>query len=354
MSHFCLLKDPTNYIADPRDFTTDVEGRDYWLGLFERHFTTTLEHALERYGRAFEHHVIAAQKDFTTTLAALREDPTAFGTPLNILSLCRLREKALIDHHLPGPFDHIKHRENDASIKLYSQVVRSLHALDDDTRWIHLVEAVFAGNIFDLGSSATMNLAQESPNFLATVESIKPRPWLIDDFDRLAEDLAVTLPAKWGKAIIFIDNAGCDFILGVMPLARELALEGVQVVLAANEKPSLNDLTADEVITVSAQLAELDPDLDALIEAGFFEVVSTGSDTPLIDFADVSDELNDAAKDADLIILEGMGRGIESNIDAEFTVDTLHLGLIKDPRVAAELNGEMYDCVCKYKPIDAE
>ena len=352
MSHFCLLKDPTNYVADPRDFTTDTEGRDYWLDLFERHFATTLEHAAERYGRAYEHHVVAAAKDFAATLAALRDDPLAFGTPLNILSLCRLREAALIDHRLPEPFDHIKRRENEASIKLYNQVVHSLHAIEDDSRWFHLVEAVFAGNIFDLGSSATMNLAQNSPDFLATVESIKPRPWLADDFDRLVEDLAITLPAKWGKAVIFLDNAGCDFILGVMPLARELALEGVQVVLAANDKPSLNDLTANEVIAISEELAAIDPDLEAMIEAGFFEVVSTGSDTPLIDFSDVSDDLNDAAADADLIILEGMGRAIESNFDAEFTVDTLHLGLIKDPRVAKDIGGEMYDCVCKYKPID--
>jgi uncharacterized protein with ATP-grasp and redox domains len=352
MSHFCLLSDPATYVADPRDFVTDVESRNYWLGLFEKHFDTTLTHAAERYGRAFEHHIEDARTDFAAKLAALRNDPKAFGEPFNILSLCRLREASLVDHHLPEPFDHIKRRENEASIKLYSQVVHALHALPDETRWFHLVEAVFAGNIFDLGSSATMNLAQESPDFLATVENTKPRPWLVDDFDRLLDDLSITLPAKWGKAVIFLDNAGCDFILGVMPFARELALEGVQVVLAANDKPSLNDLTADEVIDISADLADIDPDLEALIEAGLFEVVSTGSYTPLIDFSDVSDDLNDAAADADLIVLEGMGRSIESNFDAQFTVDTLHLGLIKDPQVAKDIGGEMYDCVCKYKPID--
>jgi uncharacterized protein with ATP-grasp and redox domains len=352
MPSFCLLKDPATYVADPRNFVNDPEGAAYWLELFDTHFDTTLTHAIEHYGRGAENSAATARKQFTEVLDALRVDPAAFGEPLNILSLCRLREKALVDNHLFDPFARIKERENIASLTLYSQVVRKLHALEGLDRWLHLVEAVFAGNIFDLGSSATLNLAQESPDFLATVENTKPRPWHVDDFDRLADDLPLSLPAKWGKAVIFLDNAGCDFILGVMPLARELALAGVQVVLAANEEPSLNDLTADEVMALSTELMQIDPDLPALVNAGLFEVVSTGNDTPLIDFANVSDDLNDAASDADLIILEGMGRAVESNFDAEFTVDTLHLALIKDPMVARDVGGEMYDCICRYKPAD--
>ncbi len=350
MTAFCLLKDPATYVADPRNFVNDPEGATYWLELFDTHFDKTLVHAVDHYGRSAERSAIAARKQFTETLDALRADPAAFGEPMNILSLCRQREKALVDNHLFDPFAEIKARENRASLKLYSQVVRQLHSLVGVDRWLHLVEAVFAGNIFDLGSSATMNLAQESPDFLAVVEDTKPRPWRVDDFDRLADDLPLSYPAKWGKAVIFLDNAGCDFILGVMPFARELALAGVQVVLAANEKPSLNDLTADEVMAISTELAQIDPDLPALIDAGFFEVVSTGNDTPLIDFANVSDELNDAAADADVIILEGMGRAVESNFDAEFTVDTLHLALLKDPMVARDVGGDMYDCICRYKP----
>ena len=40
-----------------------------------------------------------------------------------------------------------------------------------------------------------------------------------------------------------------------------------------------------------------------------------------------------AAGDADLIILEGMGRGIETNLHARFRVDALKLGMIKHKEV---------------------
>ena len=55
-----------------------------------------------------------------------------------------------------------------------------------------------------------------------------------------------------------------------------------------------------------------------------------------------------------MFVLEGMGRAIESNFDAAFTVDCLQLALLKDPRVAAHIVGaELYDCVCKYTPVEA-
>ncbi len=81
-----------------------------------------------------------------------------------------------------------------------------------------------------------------------------------------------------------------------------------------------------------------------------FEVVSTGNDLPLIDLSDVTDELNAAAAGAELVLLEGMGRAIESNFDAAFTCDCLRLALLKDPLVAQRPGGEVYDCVCKYVP----
>lgn len=352
MSHFCLLRDIDNYTADPHSLLDDQQAQTYWLDLFEKHFQATLEHAIEAHGRSAGKNIEAARRDFAARLAAVRADPTALDGELNIISLCRMREGVLKDHRLFDPFSHIKRRENKASMALYQEVTRRLHALAPADRWLHLIEAVFAGNIFDLGSPATMNTAHESPDFLAVVEDTKPRPWLVDDFDRLLEDFLISVPAKWGKAVIFVDNAGCDFVLGIMPLARELALEGVQVVLAANETPSLNDITVDETVEMVEQLATIDADLPALIEAGMFEVVSTGNGLPLIDLSDVSDELNEATADADLVILEGMGRAVESNFDAQFTVDTLNIALLKDPNVAARLGGEVFDCVCRYKPAD--
>ena len=52
--------------------------------------------------------------------------------------------------------------------------------------------------------------------------------------------------------------------------------------------------------------------------------------------------------DADLVILEGMGRGVESNLEAEFSCDAVNLAMIKDTAVAARHGGKVFDVVCRY------
>jgi len=351
MSHFCLLSDPDSYVAHDWDLLADESARRHWLDLFEKHFRDTLSHASVQYGRPAGKQIAAAGRQFAEVIDRLRSSPSSLpGGKLNVLELCRVREKTLRDNKLNDPFAYVKHRENATAMHLYPKVVRRLHSLTGEAKWLRLIQSVYAGNIFDLGSPATMHLAHESSDFLATLEKIKPRPWLVDDYDALVKELLSAPPTKWSKAVAFADNAGSDFILGLMPLARELALCGTKIVLAANEAPSLNDVTVDETVTIVQRLAALDDDLKALIDAGMFEVVSSGNDVPLIDLSRVADELNEAAADAELVVLEGMGRAIESNFDARFKVDAIHLALLKDPVVAARIGGEVYDCVCKYTP----
>lgn len=354
MSHFCLLSDPRGYVAHRWDLAADESARAHWLGHFLRHFDATLAHAATQYGRKAARQIAVAREEFTARIQQLEQSPTSLPAGrLDILELCRLRDATLRRHGLRDPFAHIKARENASAARLYPRVVRALRARANPDKWLHLVKSVFAGNVFDLGSAATMHLAGEPTDFLKMVEDLRPRPWLVDDFDALEADLSAAPPSKWAKAVILVDNAGSDFILGVMPLARELALGGTRIVLAANELPSLNDITADETASIIGQLAAIDDDLATLVEGRMFEVVSTGNTSPLIDLADVSAELNEAAADADLLVLEGMGRAIESNLDAAFKVDALHLAMLKDEAVARRIGGEVYDCVCKYSPAVA-
>lgn len=42
------------------------------------------------------------------------------------------------------------------------------------------------------------------------------------------------------------------------------------------------------------------------------------------------------------------GRGIETNLYAEFRCDSLKIGMVKHPEVAEFLGGRLYDCVFKY------
>jgi len=353
MSHFCLIRDPQTYEAQDWDLLSDETARTYWLDHFADHFAQTLNHASKQYGRAAAKQIKAAGTEFADTIQTLRSRPDSLDDgKLDIMQLCRLRERVLRSHGLNDPFRHIKERENASAIELYPQVVRKLHPLAGRDKWLHLIECVFAGNVFDLGSAATMHLALEGADFIAAAENAKPRPWFVDHFDALADDLPDSPPTKWAKAVVFIDNAGTDFILGIMPLARELALYGTQIVLAANEQASLNDMTVTETIEVVERLAAADEDLAALIGGDMFEVVSSGSDIPLIDLSEVPDELNAAAADADLLILEGMGRSVESNFDASFSVDTIWLAMLKDEHVAARYGAELFDCVCKYAPLE--
>lgn len=355
MSHFRLLKDPDNYLATDWDLLANEQARQQWLGHFLQQFDLTLQYAEDRYGRMARGRIDAARAKFAETIESLRADPTCLpGGTLTMIDLDRLRERIMNAHGLRDPFALIKARQTQAAIDLFAEVVRGTHSMDDEEKWLRLITGVFAGNVFDLGCMATAELAEEDPDFFSAVDEVRPRPWLIDDYDALAADLISGPPAPWAKAVIFLDNAGADFVLGVMPLARELALAGTQIVLAANEGPALNDITVGETVAAVQRLALDDPDLAALIQAGLFEVVSTGSSIPLIDLSDVSDELNAACEGADAVVLEGMGRSIESNLDAAFTVDCIRLALLKSPQVAARLGGEPYDCVCSYVRGDGE
>jgi len=67
----------------------------------------------------------------------------------------------------------------------------------------------------------------------------------------------------------------------------------------------------------------------------------------------VSPKLNEIAADADFVVLEGMGRGIETNLRGNFKVAALKVGMIKHREVAMELEGDMFDCVCKFNPAPA-
>jgi type II pantothenate kinase len=59
--------------------------------------------------------------------------------------------------------------------------------------------------------------------------------------------------------------------------------------------------------------------------------------------------LNEAARGADLLILEGMGRGVMSNFDASFTCDALNIAMIKDEWVARRFGGKTFDLVCRFR-----
>ena len=177
------------------------------------------------------------------------------------------------------------------------------------------------------------------------------RPWAIDDYHALRQRFNGARADPYRKALLFCDNSGADIILGMLPFARELLKRGTPVVLAANSLPAINDITADELNDILRDAARLDDQIGDAVRSGALSVVSSGAGSPCLDFRRLSNDVCVAARDADLVVLEGMGRAVHTNYRAQFSCDTLKLAMIKNQRLANALfgpDGKMWDCVCAF------
>jgi uncharacterized protein with ATP-grasp and redox domains len=346
---FVKLADPSTYVACAWDLTADMAARHHWVAFFKRHIRTILKlghdagvvrgRVADEMARAVE----ACSVEFDATFDALVAQE-ACDERLTILALDARRDALLQKHGFHDAFIDLKNRENEKMLPLLPRVCRQIDALSGSEQLRAVVEGVFAGNIFDMGAEATAKqfLGNNAPDFFSTRSKLPKRPWLVDDFDALRRRL-LDGPA-YCKAVFFIDNAGSDFLLGALPMIRSLAQRGTTVLLTANERPTLNDMTIHDVNAWWPRILEVEPSLRDLP----IERVSSGTGEPLIDLLKVSSELNRAAVDADLVILEGMGRGVESNIDARFNCDAVNLAMLKDAEVAGRLGGKLYDVVCQF------
>ncbi|XP_020210406.1 uncharacterized protein At2g17340 isoform X2 [Cajanus cajan] len=286
---------------------------------------------------------------FARILEDFKKDPGSQGGPLDILLLCRLREQVLRELGFRDIFKKIKDVENANAIALFENVVRLNDAIEDEgERLENLVRGIFAGNIFDLGATQLVEVfSRDGVSFSTTCQNLVPRPWVIDDL----ETFKINWSRKsWKKVIIFVDNSGADIILGILPFARELLRRGSQVILAANDLPSINDVTYSELIEIISKLKDEDGSLMGVSTSNLL-IANSGNDLPVIDLKGVSQELADLANDADFVVLEGMGRGIETNLYAQFKCDSLKIAMVKHLEVAEFLGSRLYDCVIKYDEV---
>ncbi|CAM0952609.1 unnamed protein product [Alopecurus aequalis] len=320
----------------------------------------------KRRGDAFAH-------AFSAHLARLMEEPAAYGK-FGLANLLELREECLREFQFYDAYVSIKQRENEASLAVLPDLLMELDSMDEEARLLALIEGVLAANIFDWGSKACVDLYHQGTIIEIYRMSRKKmqRPWRIDDFDMFKKRM-LKKDQPYKRALISVDNSGADVVLGMLPLARELLRHGIEVVLVANSLPALNDVTANELPEIVAEAAKHCGILRKAAEAGGLivdamagiqddakdepasvplMVVENGCGSPCIDFRQVSSELAAAAKDADLLILEGMGRALHTNLNARFKCDALKLAMVKNQRLAEKLfNGNIYDCICKFEPV---
>ncbi|CAI5977094.1 unnamed protein product [Closterium sp. NIES-65] len=394
---------PFRSAKDPPGQLTDTETT--WIDVFRRSIEPfgkraagdeSVENAAEK-AKVFEEKYTAILDDFA-------KDPSSHGGPPNP-NLCRLREVCLTEAGFNDIFKKTKAEENEKALAMLPATLKRIDAVEDLKERIEvLVKGVLAGNIFDLGANNSAALVEgEGLSFEKSFEQLLPRPWV---FDHVAEFQKAWLDRTWKKVVVFYDNSGADLVLelvvvfcdnsgadlvlGVLPLVRELVRQGAQVVVAANDMPSINDVTYNELLSLvqklvrelvrqgaqvvvaandmpsinnvtynellslvqKVQVTVEDETISAGIDSGRILIVNSGSDVPVADLAHISPELAFAAEDAELVIMEGMGRAIETNLHALLTCDKLNIGMVKHKEVADFLGGRIYDCVVKYTPGD--
>jgi len=343
---FCalpLLVEPATYTPCDWDLIADDAGRTHWLDLFRDHFEAIRTAA--RISGYPDSGIETAWAEIDAWLKRLCADPRAAGGELNILTLDGIRDGALRAAGVDDPFRAIKAAANEHALAQLADRLAALDALDESRLPEALARGMFAGNLFDMGAPETAARfhSDHRIRFDDLLNEVKARPWLHDGID------GVEL-ARARKAVIFVDNAGGDLALGVLPLARALLQRGAEVILAASETPVLNDVTAPELTDLLDRAAKL----DGAFADPRLRVLSTGTDTPLIDLRSLHPTLCDAAANADLIVLVGMGRALESNWLARFSCETWRVATIKEHGIARRRGGELFDCVFRVEGAEED
>lgn len=342
MAVFPLLRHPDSYRACTTDLLADAQAQQHWLHVYATHTDAQLDAAAQIGVPVAARH--EARRQWLALLDELAADPARFG-PLDILRLDYLRNGVLHPLGIRDEYQHLKTRENEAAIATLPERLQQLDVLDDDDcRLTELFRGILAGNLFDMGASATAKqYAAGSVPFPQTLDRVPKRPWRYDGVEAAAQQLRSGLI---NRAVIFADNAGADVVLGVLPLARELVRRSIDVTITANAEPAHNDITYPELEALLGRVAEF----DEAFGSPLLRLINSGNDAPLIDLANISDELADASVDADLVVLVGMGRAIESNFHAKFVCPSWKVAMVKDEQVARSIDAELFDAVVKVEP----
>lgn len=283
---------------------------------------------------------------FRLRLDVLKKQPVAYGN-LSVRSLLDVREQYLNEFNFPDPYAEVKQQENEAALLLLSERLKELDALPWEKRQCALVEGILAGNVFDWGAKEVAELMENgSLDFETSMKKLQARPWLRDDLD---DWIARSKGRPHKLAVIFVDNSGVDIILGMFPFIRELLSRGTKVVMAANSYPALNDVMYSELVILTESVANLCPEIRTAYDEKRLVPMESGIGSPCLDCRRVNTELALQCTDADLLILEGMGRAVHTNYDAKFTCESIKLAAIKNRWLAKRLGGDMYSVVFRYE-----
>ncbi|XP_071551021.1 4'-phosphopantetheine phosphatase isoform X2 [Panulirus ornatus] len=349
LTFFPLLTHPEEYVPDAVDLTKDKEARDYWLSCFEGSLGSFVNRAISSQPNSPDSRERANKfrDKYLQRLRNLKNHPFAYGN-LTVRSLLDMREHCLNEFDFPDPYLQQKKLENENALKLLKDHLKFLDELEYNKRQESLVQGVLAGNVFDWGAKEVVQLMEKGLGFREAADKLQARPWLHDDLDAWIQRQQ---QSPYKCAVIFLDNSGCDLVLGIIPFARELLVRGTRVVLCANSKPALNDVTAEELRMLMKQVAAVCPIISKHLETGILSIRESGQASPCLDLSRLPLPLVDelVQLDCDLVVVEGMGRAVHTNLCTPLTCDSLKLAVIKNRWLAHRLGGDMFSVMCKYE-----
>jgi type II pantothenate kinase len=243
-----------------------------------------------------------------------------------------------------------KQTENACALEELEARINYLDSLDVEARNEDLIWGAIAGNVLDWGAKAVTNLL-EGPDpfgFAEARRTLQKRPWLVDCLDEWLERLR---GPPHQCVTIFVDNSGFDFVLGMIPLIREFLRRGTQVILCANSHPAVNDMTFAEMVPLLRQVAAKCGIIKAGLDEGNLIPFGSGQGSPCLDLSRVSQDLISLVqtKETDLVIIEGMGRTIHTNLYAKFKCEVVKMAVIKNQWLAQRLGGEVFSIIFSYE-----
>ncbi|XP_055387622.1 4'-phosphopantetheine phosphatase [Condylostylus longicornis] len=350
----CLLYDPSNYYCDTINLSQDHIAKDYWFDciqdlvkVFANQAAKSQKNDPTSKTRSEQFH-----QDYIESLNNLKIDANCTG-PVTIRQLLELNEPLLRKYGFADPWLEQKLIENENSIRNFKSRLDQIDCLGTEDKWIELVKGLLAGNIFDWGAQTVSEILENDKSFglNEALAKIQSRPWLIDDLDAWVRRINNGPSHKC--AIIFVDNSGVDVVLGILPFARELLKRRTKVIMCANSEPSLNDVTAQELENILESCCQHCVIIDAALREKQLLVYGNGQKGPCLDMRNLPADLCEAIRtnDVDLLIIEGMGRALHTNLNAKFTCETLKLAVIKNTWLANRLGGDIFSVICKYEIV---
>ncbi|KAL3145762.1 hypothetical protein ABBQ38_015142 [Trebouxia sp. C0009 RCD-2024] len=289
---FPLLSDPVNYEPNTVDISGDKHMLDYWLNVLADSIPTIMAKAVASEGGTADARRRAAA--FGRALAAhiskLRAEPSAYGG-IGLAELLGMREECLREFAFKDVYRPDKEREHAAALEVLPDLLHELDQMPPRPRLTSLIQGILAGNIFDWGAKATVDLYHNGTIleiYRKARNQLTQRPWRVDDLDAFcdkwfggASSEAAGEPKRpFKRVVMFVDNAGADILLGMIPLARELLRLGAEVVMVGNTMPAINDITVTELVSAVEDIAGFCPTIKAAKAAGDQAQASSGGRVP--------------------------------------------------------------------------